>query len=454
MRVALSESLLQMGYPTLVAASAEEALVRCCGQPLSAVISDMKMEGMSGLDLFHEMARRKVRVPVILMSAFGTIEVAVAAMRSGVVDYLPKPFSQEALAETLHRALPDSPPPIQAEDREEVPRLAGRSGGRVFLTQDAAMLCLLAMVESVARGEASVLIEGESGTGKELIARLVHEQSPRARRPFVALNCAAVPEALLESELFGYEKGAFTGALVRKPGRFELAHTGTILLDEVSELPLCAQAKLLRVIQEREVDPLGGRGAMPIDVRVIATSNRPLLEEVKAGRFREDLYYRLSVFPMRIPPLRARKGDIAMLATHFAGVAASRNRKSVPRVGPAALALLGDRPWKGNARELENVIERVVLLTDGDEIAPWHLRFDGDVPCDGATGSVGSILRDAERVLIMKTLEKEGGNRTHAARTLGISVRTLRNKLREYHALPTTALSVEAAHAGSMRGGK
>jgi len=290
---------------------------------------------------------------------------------------------------------------------------------------------MLKTAESVAASEASILIEGESGTGKELIARLIHRKSPRASRPFVAVNCAAMPDGLIESELFGYEKGAFTGAVARKPGRFEMAHTGTLLLDEVSELRLDIQAKLLRAIQEREVDPLGGRGAVPVDIRIIATTNRPLWEEVKGRRFREDLYYRINVFPLRIPPLRSRPGDIPLLVDHFVQRAALHHRRPAPTVDPAVYGLLSCRPWRGNVRELENMIERAVLLAEGKTVAPEHLIGDEAAPAGVAT-PVNRTLREAEWALITETLQRMNGNRTHAARHLGISLRTLRNKLREH----------------------
>jgi two-component system response regulator FlrC len=305
--------------------------------------------------------------------------------------------------------------------------------GRVLLTQDPGMLRLLKTAEVVAAGQTSILIEGESGTGKELLARFIHEHSPRAHRPFIAINCAAVPEALLESELFGYEKGAFTGAAARKPGRFELAHTGTLLLDEVSEMHLSLQAKLLRVLQEREVDLLGGKGPISLDIRVIATTNRPLWEEVKAGRFREDLYYRLNVFPLRLPPLRHRLVDIPLLADHFIKKGAAKNQKSVLSISPEALSQLMGREWRGNIREFENVMERAVVLSDQGVITPDHLLFeDSFEPERGRPLQRSTTVWEAERDLILETLERVGGNRTHAARLLGISIRTLRNKLKEY----------------------
>ncbi len=427
MRVALSESLRALGYDTQVASSAEEALTQCEGRPVAAVIADMKMQGMSGLDLFHEMQRRQIQVPVVLMSAYGTIETAISAMRSGVIDYLPKPFSQEALGEVLHRALPH-----QSALQRESTRGAGES--RVFLTQDPITLALLKTARHVASGQASILIEGESGTGKERMARLIHAWSPRAHRPFVAINCAAIPDTLLESELFGYEKGAFTGAVTRKPGRFEMAHTGTILLDEISELSPHAQAKLLRVLQEREIDPLGGRTGVPLDIRVISTSNRPLGGEVQAGRFRQDLYYRVNIFPLKVPPLRERRSDIEMLLQHFACQSARRNGRPTPKISEAAIAEFLTYDWPGNVRELENRVERaILLLQDGDALGPEHFPRDEARPASSAV----SALWETERTLILRTLARHQDNRTHAARDLGISVRTLRSRLKEYSNLST-----------------
>lgn len=429
MRLALAESLRLSGHSVLVASSGEEALNRFREQPIGLMMTDIRMPGMNGMDLFQEAKRLNPTLPIILMSAFGTIEIAVEAMKSGAFDYLVKPFSQESLDAVVRKALgaPDLPA------AKPQPKTAETAAGRALLTQDPGMLRLLKTAEVVAAGQTSILIEGESGTGKELLARFVHQHSPRAHRPFIAINCAAVPEALLESELFGFEKGAFTGAGARKPGRFELAHTGTLLLDEVSEMHLSLQAKLLRVLQEREVDLLGGKGPISLDIRVIATTNRPLWEEVKAGRFREDLYYRLNVFPLRLPPLRHRAVDIPLLADHFIKKGAMRNQKSVISISPEALSLLMGREWRGNVREFENVMERAVLLCDRGTIAGNHLLFEESFePKTERPSARATTVWEAERDLILETLERVGGNRTHAARLLGISIRTLRNKLREY----------------------
>ncbi len=438
MRFALAESLRQSGHSVMVASCAEEALAQCRDQTVGLMMTDVRMPGMNGMDLFQEAKRLKPSLPIILMSAFGTIEIAVEAMKSGAFDYLVKPFSQEALEAVVRKALSAQElPAVKATVKP-----AEISPGRALLTQDPGMLKLLKTAEVVAASQTSILIAGESGTGKELLARFIHEHSPRAHRPFIAINCAAVPETLLESELFGYEKGAFTGAAARKPGRFELAHTGTLLLDEVSEMHLSLQAKLLRVLQEREVDLLGGKGPISLDLRVIATTNRPLWEEVKAGRFREDLYYRLNVFPLRLPPLRHRVVDIPMLADHFIKKGSAKNQKSILSISPEALSIVMGREWRGNVREFENVMERAVLLADRGMITSDHLLFEESFESKRERPSPrATTVWEAERDLILETLDRVGGNRTHAARLLGISIRTLRNKLREYRTAGVADLS-------------
>jgi two-component system response regulator FlrC len=467
MRVALTESLKQLGYLTQTAASGEDALARLNERPVAAILTDMQMPGMSGIDLFHNVSQRTPKIPVIIMSAHGTIDTAVLAMKMGVLDYLVKPFSQERLLEVIKKSS------LQVASQSSLGRSDNGSASsqrphRVILTKDPGMIKLLKMAAVVASSDATIFIEGESGTGKELLARFVHEHSPRAPRPFIAINCAAVPENLLESELFGYEKGAFTGATTRKPGKFELAHTGTILLDEVSEMPILLQAKLLRVLQEKEVDSVGGREPIPLNIRVIATTNRPILKEVEAGRFREDLYYRLNVFPLHIPPLRDRIADIPLLAEYFLNKAASRNNQEQRTISHEALSVLMARGWRGNVREMENVMERAALLAQDGVILPDHLDIMGAVapmtnrpfpgntvsptqapvlveaasygrpmqaPAANGIGDCGAVtLWEAEHNLILSTLEKMAGNRTHAAKSLGISIRTLRNKLREYRA--------------------
>ncbi|MBI3358696.1 MAG: sigma-54-dependent Fis family transcriptional regulator [Nitrospirae bacterium] len=469
MRVALTESLKLMGYATQTAISGEDALARINEKPVAAILTDMKMSGMSGIDLFHNVNKRNPKIPVIIMSAHGTIDTAVSAMKLGVLDYLVKPFSQERLSEVIKKSSSPAAPLLIPRDSERRSSASQKLNDRVILTKDPGMLKLLKMAEVVASSDATIFIEGESGTGKELLARFVHEHSPRAHRPFIAINCAAVPENLLESELFGYEKGAFTGAITRKPGKFELAHTGTILLDEVSEMHIALQAKLLRVLQEKEVDSVGGREPISLDIRVIATTNRPILKEVTAGRFREDLYYRLNVFPLHIPPLRDRIADIPILAEYFVKKVADRNNREAQMISHAALSSLMARGWRGNVREMENIMERATLIAQNEVILPEHLDVTGGVTASvGARHAVplqgensedsitdtttsngyedrgtttglpsksipsGCTLWEVERNLILGTLAKMDGNRTHAAKSLGISIRTLRNKLKEY----------------------
>ena len=354
MRTALMESVRRLGYEVQGAIDGADALERLSRFKPWLVVTDLKMPRMTGIDLIKDIKARAPQTMIVLMTAYGTVETAVEAMKYGASDYLLKPFSMDLLERIITNL---------KEGREtESPTSPAAVEGRAILTQDPGMVRLLSTVEGVAASQATVLINGESGTGKELLARFIHTRSPRAHRPFIAVNCAALPDGLLESELFGHERGAFTGAMLKKIGKFEMAHTGTILLDEISEMNLGLQAKLLRVLQEREVDRIGGRDPIPVNIRVIATTNRTLYREVEQGRFTEDLYYRLNVFPITVPPLRERPADIAMLARHFSGTASTRNGLPQPSLSEAALAHLQTLPWKGNVRELENVMERAVLL--------------------------------------------------------------------------------------------
>ncbi len=433
MRAALAETVRRLGYEVRLASDGQEALALTIKVKPWLLVTDLKMPCLSGLELVKEVAKRSPSTRTILMTAYGAVETAVEAMKCGASDYLLKPFSTELLERiigNLQGVAPDEPVHADASSEQ-----------RVILSQDPGMIRLLSTVESVAASQATILISGESGTGKELLARFIHSRSPRAHRPFVAVNCAALPDGLLESELFGYERGAFTGALMRKQGKFELAHNGTLLLDEISEMNLGLQAKLLRVLQEREVDRVGGRDPVTVNIRVIATTNRNLYREVEAGRFREDLFYRLNVFPITVPPLRERPSDIAFLAGHFARTAAARNALTFRTLTDAAVVALQRQPWKGNVRELENVMERAVLLANGGPIMPEHVAAESPgqssvaTPPPAATDSGNGSLWEMERELIFQTLARTKDNRTHAAKELGISIRTLRNKLREYRQL-------------------
>lgn len=437
MRLALTESLRRSGYGVAQAANGQEALEQVARCKPWLVLTDIKMPRVGGLEVVKEIKKRSPGTLVVVMTAFGTVETAVEAMKHGASDYLLKPFAAEHLEQVLLNL--EASAPHDRDGHEAEPHES-----RLILSQDPGMTRLLAVAEGVAASQATVLIHGESGTGKELLARFIHSRSPRAHRPFVAVNCAALPDGLLESELFGHERGAFTGALVRKLGKFEMAHGGTLLLDEISEMNLALQAKLLRVLQEREVDRIGGREPIKVNIRVIATTNRSLRQEVDQGRFREDLYYRLNVFPITLPPLRERPGDISLLARHFVKSCAVRNGLSVPTLSEAALAILEGRPWKGNVRELENTVERAVLLASSGTIEPEHFKLE-----EGSQNHMIAMIKpppqpempgngslwEMERELIVKTLARLKGNRTHAAKALGISIRTLRNKLREYRQL-------------------
>ncbi len=452
MRLALTESLRRSGYGATPVADGHEALARLSEDRPWLVLTDLRMSRLSGMDVLREIKRRSPSTSVVVMTAYGTVETAVEAMKHGASDFLLKPFATEALEQVLARLEAGemrSLPGASGLAEEGRPVLSsgegvgvGRAATRPLLGRDPAMARVFAAAETVAPTQVTVLITGESGTGKELLARYLHSRSPRAHRPFIAVNCATLPDGLLESELFGHEKGAFTGAVGRKLGKFELANGGTLLLDEITEMNVALQAKLLRVLQERVVDRVGGREPVEVDIRVIATTNRCLQREVELGRFREDLFYRLNVFPIALPPLRERPEDIPLLAQHFVAACAARNGLAVPALSEAALAALAVRPWRGNVRELENVMERAVLLAAGGVIGPEHVSADeaaAALPAAAAPsrpdGSAGRSLWEMERELIFSTLAQLKGNRTHAAKRLGISVRTLRNKLREYRQL-------------------
>jgi|YelNatPaOPRAMG01_1025707.scaffolds.fasta_scaffold04285_7 DNA-binding NtrC family response regulator len=397
----------------------------------------MLAEDMPGHDPGTSLAEIKAEhpfLPVYLVSRRPTVEGAVAAMREGAQDYLAAPLSWEKLSTVLEPYLKNGRPSSQGDAQKASPQ--GQE--RPVITQDPAMLQILRMAKSVAPTRATVLIQGESGTGKEILARHLHFHSDRAGGPFIAVNCAALPEGLLESELFGHEKGAFTGALVRKLGKFELAHNGTLLLDEISEMHPHLQAKLLRVLQENEIDRVGGRLPIPINVRMIATTNQDLAELIQKNEFREDLYYRLQVISFTLPPLRERRGDIPLLAEYFLQRYAQLFGKKNVKLTASALAALERATWPGNIRQLENAVARGVLLAEGNFVHPRDLNTNNvtepleRAPLPSPAGDKPVTLREMEQQLIYQALDETSGNRTHAAKLLGISVRTLRNKLQEY----------------------
>ena len=412
---ALCVTLRMAGFAVEHATDGERAISLAGARSPDLVLSDVQMEPAGGHALLAHMLRHSPATPVVLMTAYADVSRAVQAMREGAADYLVKPFDADTLLQTVRRCLPAS--------------VADDDG---MIAVDPAMRDLLALALRVAVTNATVLISGESGSGKEVIARLVHQQSPRAEGPFVAINCAAIPEQLLEATLFGHEKGAYTGAARAEAGKFEQAQGGTLLLDEVSEMPLALQAKLLRVLQEREVERVGGRSTIPLDVRVIATTNRALAEEVRLGRFREDLYYRLNVFPLEVPPLRARPADIVPLAEHFLRRAVAEPGGRHAGFHERARTYLAGHDWPGNVRELGNAVQRALIVAASPVIDEPHLRQPGPnatrVTPEEPVMAPGNI-KSAERELILKTLDAVNGSRKQAIKRLGISERTLRYKL-------------------------
>lgn len=462
LREALEDSLAVAGYSCVAVADAEQALRELSQQVFSLMLSDINMPGMDGQDLLREVNTRVPGMPVVLMTAYGDVQGAVQAMRNGAVDYVLKPFTPKALQRVIERYA------VGLLVDEEQP-----------IAEDLSSQQLLALARRVAQSDSTVLLTGESGTGKEVLARYLHQQSPRRDKPFVAINCAAIPENMLEATLFGHEKGAFTGAVTARAGKFEQANGGTLLLDEISELPLALQAKLLRVLQEREVERVGGRQLIALDVRVIATSNRDLPDSVAAGQFREDLFYRIAVFPLAWLPLRERVADIVPLATRLLAVhAGKQGRKGVRLSDCAQQALLG-YAWPGNVRELDNVVQRALILQTGELISADDLGLHGFACLSGSTAAVAapvdakdlavtapplSFLDDDEAVptptaeldedvrrhefrLIAQALQAEQGRRERTAQRLGISARTLRYKLAQMRELTEFSALLESSVA-------
>ncbi|MBI4687504.1 MAG: sigma-54-dependent Fis family transcriptional regulator [Nitrospirae bacterium] len=411
MRSALREAIQRIGHDVILAEDGQDALIKIKNSPVAMVVTDMRMPKVTGLSLLKEIKQRNAALPVLVITGFGTVENAVDTMKEGAFEYLMKPFSFDKLSSTISTMM------------EKV------SITNNIITANPKMEKLLLLAGNVAMSDTTVLIYGESGTGKELLARYIHRMSRRSKMPFVAVNCAAIPDTLMESELFGFEKGAFTGASEKKQGKFELANGGTILLDEIGEMPLGPQAKLLRVLQEKEVDRVGGKMPVPVDVRVIATTNKDLFKESMDGRFREDLYYRLSVFPMQVPPLRERPEDILLLSELFLKRFSSMHGKAIGGFMEEAVEFLQRRQWRGNIRELENTIHRAVVISRGDNI-----RIDDFMINESVTPVTETPkgIRDMERDMILKTLKDVNGNKTQAAKVLGVTVRTIRNKLNEY----------------------
>jgi len=426
-------SSLKNRYRVHTAGDGTEAMVVLRAEKIDLVLSDMQMPGRGGMELLGDIRTHLDYQPlVVMMTAFGSIELALEATRNGAQDFLTKPFGMDQLDHAVKRAFEFAS--RQTENRSLRTNVAERSGHKGLLGNNPAIMQLREKIAMIADSRGTVLLQGESGTGKEVVARAIHESGNRRNGPFIRINCAAIPEALLESELFGYERGAFTGAVAMRQGKFELADGGTLLLDEISEMPFAMQAKLLRVLQEREFMRLGAKYATKADVRIIATTNRNLKEEIKARNFREDLYFRLNVIPVRIVPLRLRKDDIPLLAAHFCQNFCAENNKPLLEISEGAMRCLMGMDWPGNVRQLQNVIERAVILSNDDHLDEDILGLSEEMDAtDRSTGlSQDMTLKDMERELIMRKLENTRGNRTQAAQELGISVRTLRNKLNLY----------------------
>lgn len=432
LREAIGDTLELAGRPYIAVDGGEAALEVLAEKAFSIVVSDVRMMPMDGITLLKEIRSRLPHLPVVLMTAYAEVDKAVDAMRSGACDFLLKPFEPQALLAHINKyELPET----------------GESAGVV--ASDAASREMFAMAQRVAQTDATVLLTGESGVGKEVVARFIHRNSARNKGPFVAINCAAIPDTLLEATLFGYEKGAFTGAQQAQAGKFEQAQDGTLLLDEVTEMPMSLQAKLLRVLQEREVERVGGKKPVPLNIRIIATSNRDMAEAVAKGSFREDLFYRLNVFPVAIPALRQRREDIVAIARHFLVEHGGRLGRAGVSLSASAEAALLAHNWPGNVRELENVIQRALILSSGTQIGPEHLNLVPRVFAEAPVTAVAQVvsrdvaglpelekradnMKDLERDHILRTLAEVGGSRRQAIERLGISERTLRYKLQQY----------------------
>lgn len=451
-RQSMAEVLHAVGHEVASCASAIEALRVIERQSFDLIITDLQMPGMTGLEFIKALSERKYESQVVMVTAFASVTSAVEAMRYGAFDYIEKPFDVEQLEELVTRALRQN---HRGQPRSAVPAAVPNWHG-LLLGDSSAMKALRQKIAHIGPTDETVLITGESGTGKELVARCLHAASPRSGRAFVGLNCPALSPQLMESELFGHERGAFTSADTPRVGRFELAEEGTILLDEITEIDATLQAKLLRVLQEKTYERVGSSQTRKANVRVVATTNRDLPTEVAAGRFRQDLYFRLAVVPLAIPPLRSRREDIPTLVHHFSEVAAGRLDRAPCQFLPSAMDLLSNYHWPGNVRELENLITRACVLcgsgkVDADELHPWLMENPHPMENHLAVSSseapiaAGMKLEDMERKLIEATLDTYEGHRAKAAEALGIGIRTLSNKLRQYGYAPRTRAFLKSA---------
>jgi DNA-binding NtrC family response regulator len=429
MRRVLELSLTEEGYVTLLAPDAESGLKLLQSGDVDLVVTDLKLPGMNGLEFLQAVKRFNAALPVVVMTAFGTVETAVEAMKAGASDYVLKPFSLDEMRMVIRKELDVHR--LREENRSLREALQKHYQYPNIVARSAKMQEVLATVERVAATNSTVLLGGESGVGKDLIARLIHEKSRRANGPFIKINSTAIPETLLESELFGYEKGAFTGALAAKPGKFELADKGTLFLDEIGDVPPATQVKLLRVLQEREFERLGATRTIKVDVRLVAATNRDLRAALEDGTFREDLYYRLNVVPIDIPPLREHKEDIPELAALFLSRLSRESGKEVAGVSSEAMKVLMDHHWPGNVRELQNIVERAFALAAGPRLQASDIHLDVQPPRTGQAALLpeGMTLEQWEDEIIKEAVRRANGNKSQAARLLGLSRNALRYRL-------------------------
>jgi len=429
----ITETLNRAGYEVLSASSGAEALTLMEDEEFDLVLTDVRMPEMDGIALLTKIKDLSPDTVVVVITAYGTVKNAVDAMKKGAYDYILKPFSPDEIEIIVRRGLEHRA--LQFENKVLRAQIRDKYSFENIVGQNRRLLDIFDLIETAANSRATILLTGESGTGKELVAKAIHYNSSRRDKPFIRVNCAALPENLIEAELFGHEKGAFTGAIRQNKGRFELADGGSLLLDEISEMPFQLQAKLLRVLQESEFERVGSGVPVKVDVRIIATSNRNLPELVKKGSFREDLYYRLNVISIEIPALRARRDDIPLLIEHFIRKFNAEDERQIEGVSEKAMRMLLDYPWPGNVRELENLIHRAVLTTKDNILT--HKDFPSYVALGLGMESADMLsepitIAEGEKILILKSLERHSGNRTKAADDLGITTRTLRNKLHEY----------------------
>lgn len=431
----LSAILKKDGYEVYSARSAEEAIEKVSKHHLDTIVTDYRLPGMNGLELLEALKKKDSPVPVVMLTAYGTIEKAVEAMRRGAFSYLTKPVNTDQLLTVTREAVQKNH--LLLENKALKSQLKERYSFRNIIGKSRAMQDIFNLIEAVAKSNANVLVVGESGTGKELVARAIHYESPRANGAFIPIDCASLPGEILESELFGHERGAFTGAYDRKIGQVELAQGGTVFLDEVGELSLSIQKKFLRFLQEREILRVGGNRRIKVDVRIIAATNQDLDEEIRRGNFREDLFFRINVVTVSIPPLRERKDDVPLLANSFLGKYGEANSKVVSSLDREVIEAFMEYDWPGNVRELENVIERAVVLCQGDTITLRHLpRSLREIQLSDSCAGGDLNLVETEKRLLMKSLEKTSWNQTKAAEVLGISRKQLRTKMKHHGLLP------------------